>query len=294
MKVLITGGSGLLGQYLNAELSKENEILTLYNLHTGNCNKFNSLKIDITEFEKIKGVIREFKPKIIIHTAAVSTPQLSENLPAKNVYRTNVNATKIIAEECERINSKLIYTSTDLVYAGYRGSMLTENSKLIPVSLYAETKLMGETKIQETFDNYIILRTALLYGFGLNSSKCHFHEMLKNLTENKSVKLFIDQYRTPLALIDAAGIITLLIKPDIKGEIINFGGLERVSRFELGEMLCEIAKLDKNLLIKITMDDIPRLPKVEDVSMNTGKLQSYGIKQKSIRESISEILSAIH
>ncbi|MCK7523235.1 MAG: sugar nucleotide-binding protein [Ignavibacteriales bacterium] len=53
-----------------------------------------------------------------------------------------------MAELCEKFNSKLIYTSTDLVYAGYRGSMLKEDAKLIPVSLYAETKLMGEIKIQ--------------------------------------------------------------------------------------------------------------------------------------------------
>ncbi len=291
MKILITGGSGLLGQYLNIELSEENEILTIYHEHSGNCNEFNSLKADIKDFNTMREVIQEFRPDIVIHAAAVSTPQLSEDLSAKEVYRTNVNATKIIAEECERKNIKLIYLSTDLVYAGYRGSMLTENSKLIPVSLYAETKLMGETKIQEVFDNYIILRTALLYGFGLNHSKCHFHEMYKKLKENKNVNLFTDQYRTPLSLFDAARIISAVTKLQTKGEIINFGGVERVSRFELGEILCETANLDKSLLEKITMDDIPGLSKVEDVSMNTDKLHSFGIIQKNIEDSINEILN---
>ncbi len=294
MKVLITGGSGLLGQYLNIELSKENEILTLCNQHTGNCNKFYSHKIDITNFDELKRVFQEFLPDIVIHTAAISTPQLPGKLSTKEVYMTNVNATKIIAEQCEKNNSKLIYTSTDLVYAGYRGAMLFESSKLIPISLYAETKLMGETKIQETFDNYIILRTALLYGFGLNHSKCHFHEMYNNLKEKKRVKLFTDQLRTPLSVIEASKIISSLIKLDVKGEIINFGGLERVSRYELGEILCDTSNLDKGLLEKITMDDIPGLPKVEDVSMNTEKLQSYGVKQKSIQESVKEILNAGH
>ncbi len=42
--------------------------------------------------------------------------------------------------------------------------MLKESAKLIPVSLYAETKLMGEMKVMETLENYLILRTALLYG----------------------------------------------------------------------------------------------------------------------------------
>ncbi len=281
----------MLGQYLNIELSKKNEILTIYNKHTGNCNIFNTKKIDITEFEKVRKIIREFAPNILIHSAAISTPQLSENVSAKEVYKTNVNATRIIAEECERDKTKLIYLSTDLVYAGYRGSMLNENSKLIPISLYAETKLMGEAKIEETFNNYIILRTALLYGFGMNGSKCHFHEMFKKLKAEEKVMLFTDQYRTPLSLIDAARIISSLIRMDIKGEIINFGGLERISRYELGEILCNTGMLNKSLLEKITMDDIPGLPKVEDVSMNTEKLQSYGIKQKRIEESIKEILS---
>ena len=292
MKVLITGGSGLLGQYLNIELSKENQILTIYHQHNGNCNNFNSFKVDIKDHNKVKQVIQEFRPDVVIHAAAISTPRLSKDLSAKEVYKTNVNATKNIAEECKKYNVKMFYLSTDLVYAGYRGSMLTENYKLIPVSLYAETKLMGETKIQETFDNYAILRTALLYGFGLNYSKCHFHEMYKNLKENRKVKLFTDQYRTPLSLSEAARIISYLIKIEIKGEIINFGGLERVSRFELGEILCNSANLDKNLLEKITMDEIPGLPIVEDVSMNTDKLQAFGIKQKDIEESIEEILSS--
>ncbi len=49
--------------------------------------------------------------------------------------------------------------------------------------------------------------------------------------------------------------------------------------------------LNKELLKKITMDDVRNLPKVEDVSLNTDKLQSYGIKQKGIEESIKEILA---
>ena len=81
-----------------------------------------------------------------------------------------------------------------------------------------------------------------------------------------------------------------LVSKDIKSEIINFGGIERISRYELGEKLCEISGVDKNLLVKIKMDELPNLPKVEDVSMNTNKLQSFGIKQKSLDEMIFEII----
>lgn len=290
MKILITGGSGLLGQHINLQVARTHNILTLYNSHIGNCKDYNSARIDLKDYNSLNIIFNQFNPDVVIHTAAFSHPMLQNNILPKNVYDLNVNATKNIAELCKKYNSKLIYTSTDLVYAGYRGSMLKEDAKLIPVSLYAETKLMGELRIQETFDNYIILRTALLFGFGMNHSKNHFHQMFLNLKQNKKANLFIDQYRTPLSLLEAARIIIQLINLDLKSEIINFGGLERVSRFELAERLCEVAKLDKNLLQKITMDDVPDLPKVEDVSMNTEKLTALGIKRKNIDESIKEII----
>ncbi|MCU0343036.1 MAG: NAD(P)-dependent oxidoreductase [Ignavibacterium sp.] len=290
MKILISGGSGLLGQYLNISLSSKHNIFTIYNSNVGNCKDYNSLKLDICDHNSLLKIFNDFKPEIVIHTAAISQTILSDDISSKDVYNINVNSTKNIAELCDKFNSKLIYTSTDLVYAGYRGSMLKEDAKLIPVSLYAETKLMGELKIQHTFDNYIILRTALLFGFGINHSKNHFHQMYLDLQQGKPVNLFTNQFRTPLSLIEVSRIINELISSDIKSEVINFGGLERVSRYELGERLCEIAKFDKNLLTKITMDDVPGLQKVEDVSMNTDKLQSFGIKQKTLDEMILEII----
>lgn len=290
MKILITGGSGLLGQYLNVSLSSKFNILSLNNSNVGNCRDYNSLKLNICDYNSLLKVFNDFRPELVIHTAAISHPILPEGISPKDVYNLNVTATKNIAELCEKLDSKLIYTSTDLVYAGYRGSMLKEDAKIIPVSLYSETKLMGEIKIQQTFDNYIILRTALLFGFGINHSKNHFHQMHKDLHQGKPVKLFTDQFRTPLSLIEASRIINEIVSSDIKSEVINFGGLERVSRYEFGERLCEIAKFDKDLLTKIKIDDVPGLQKVEDVSMNTDKLQSFGIRQKTLDEMILEIV----
>lgn len=290
MEILITGGSGLLGQYLNIELSKSHTIKTLYYKNIGNCNQFQNTKVDLTDYSFLNEVFDEFKPDAVIHTAAISNPANAQTMDSKKVYAINVTATKHIAQLCNKHNAKIVYTSTDLVYAGYRGSLLQEDAKLIPLSLYAETKLMGEVKIQQTFNNYIILRTALLYGLGLNHSKCHFQYMYNNLKSGKEVQLFIDQYRSPLSVIDAARMINQLLEKNIKSEIINFGGSERVSRFELGERLCEVARFDKKLLVKMTMDEVPDLPKVEDVSMKIEKLNDYGIIPKNLENSVIEIL----
>jgi len=288
--VLITGGSGLLGQYLNLAVSKKFYIHTIYKNNPSNCKEFSSSKVDIRNEPELSILFQEVKPKIVIHAAAIANPIPKANQSAKVYYETNVTATKNITQLCERYHSKLVYISTDLVYAGYRGSFLKEDAKLIPASLYAETKLVGETKVKESTDNYLILRTALLYGFGLNHSRSHFHFMYDELKNNRLVKLLTDQFRTPISLNDASSIIADLTEMDLKGETINVGGLERVSRYELGEMLCSIAGFDKNLIERITTDEIPNYPKVEDVSLNIDKLLSLEIKPGTIEENIQEMI----
>ena len=223
----------------------------------------------------------------------MSNPSEAQSLPAKAVYNTNVNAVKNLAELCELFGAKLIYLSTDLVYAGYRGSMLEETAKLVPVSLYAETKLMGEVKIKETFENYIILRCALLFGINKYYTNNHFSNCYFKLKNMKPIKLFTDQFRTPISAPEASKLIFEICSSGIKNETVNFGGKERVSRFELIEMLCNLANLNKDLLIECSMNEFNELPLVADVSMNTNKLASLGFKQKSLEEMIKEVLKNI-
>lgn len=291
MKILITGGSGFLGQYLNIELSMQYEILTLYNETPRNCKLFNSQQVDICDSKKISELFETFKPNIVIHTAAISSPAKASELPPKLVFETNVKSSETIAELCSKNKSKLIYTSTDLVYAGYRGSHLKEDAKLIPISLYAETKLMGEEKIKSIFDDFIILRTALMFGFGLNGTSCFFQEMYFKLKANKKVRVFTDQFRSPISVLEAARIIKKICELDIKNKIINLGGPERLSRYDLALKLCNIAQLDEKLLEKISMYEIKELPHVVDVSMNIDNLKALGIKIKSTDDAIKEIIA---
>lgn len=290
MKVFITGGSGMLGQFLNLELSKHFEILAQYKSNPGNCTKFNSVKLDLTDEINLEKVFKDFMPDVVVHTAAVSNSERADAAPADYVYKLNVNVTKFIADLCAKFNASLIYTSTDVVYAGYRGSMLKEDAKLIPISLYSETKLMGEIKIRETFQNYLILRIPLQVGLCLGSTLNNFHRLYNNLKTGNPAKLFTDQYRTPLTLHETARIIREFIEKKITGEIINIAGDERVNRFEIGGLLCESAGFDMKLLIPVTMDEGGALYKVADVSMNNDKMKSYGIYPKPLIKMIKESL----
>ncbi|AFN74935.1 putative dTDP-4-dehydrorhamnose reductase [Melioribacter roseus P3M-2] len=290
MKIFITGGSGLIGQYLNIYIAEKHDILTQYYRNKGNCKEYNSVQLQLNDYDKLKEIFENFRPDAVVHAAAISNSAKADSLSRSYVYEINVNATKKLAELSERYNSKIIYLSTDLVYAGYRGSYLNENAKLIPVSLYAETKLMGEQKIKEATQNYIILREALIYGFGLNHTTNFFQETLKKIKNNERVKLFTDQFRSPLSLKVAARMIARLIEiEDLKSETLNFGGNERLSRYDLIDFACKIAGLRNDLLIKTTMDEENYPYKVYDVSLNIDKLKSYGIEPDPLEESIADI-----
>ncbi|MFZ1321092.1 MAG: SDR family oxidoreductase [Ignavibacteria bacterium] len=293
MKIIITGGSGLLGQYLNIYLNREHSILTVYNNSVGNCTEYNSLKTDLNNTYYLSEVIKEFRPDILIHTAAVSRPEECDKLSYEYVIKINYNLTKLLSEYCNKIKCRLIFTSTDLVYDGDTNKIQDESSIPKPVSLYAQTKLDSENFIRENCNDYLILRTSLLYGIGLNGSSCNFHNMLISFKKGEKVRLFYDQYRTPLSLHNSAEIIDEIAKSDIKNLTMNFGGSERISRSELGEMVCRKFNFDLDLIEKTSLKESVTKNKVIDVSMNTDMLRSFGFSQMSIEESLEKIQSEI-
>ncbi len=289
IKILVTGCFGLYGYEICNTLKNEYEVVGLYNVSHLNSN-FRSIKVDITDSDLLSKIIFEEHPDFIIHAASISNPQRADSIASKIVYKTNVTATENLASYANKINARLIYISTDLVYAGYRGSFLSETSKLIPVSLYAETKLMAEEKIKEISNNYTILRNSLMFGLYKYENNNFFNQIYHNILNGKRIKLFNDQYRTPLSFTEASYMLKELIKTIIDNnnilhnEIANFGGRERVSRTDLGYLLSDFMKLDNSLIDSISINEMSNIPIVADVSMNTEKIGNLGIKAKSINE----------
>ena len=293
MKVLITGGSGLLGQYLNKYVSEHHEILTLYNRNAGNCGNFKCQRINLTDWKQLKAIFSEFKPDSVIHTAAISRPELCDEMSRSDVMKANTELPENIASLCAEKNAFMIFTSTDLVYDGSSGGMLTEDSPVNPASRYAESKVLAEEKVAAAGGRHLILRTSLLYGFGIGHTRNNFHLAYEKFRRGVKASLFFDQYRTPLALHDSARLVTEMLAALPASGVYNFGGRERISRAGLGKRLCRIAGFDENLVSEISMNDVKTVHKVADVSMNTDKLNSAGLIQSTIDDSITEMLRVI-
>lgn len=286
-KIMITGAGGQLGSYLIDELKNKFEVFAVG--HTKPVvEDVQSTAADIRNSEQMEKLLAACNPDLLIHTAALSrtAPELYE---PRDLFAVNVKATEQLALLCKKYHTKLIYTSTDLVYAGYRGTMLRETAKTVPATLYAETKLMGELKIERVFDNYIILRTALLIGKPPEGRSNFFDTMVNNLINEKPVKLFTDQFRSPLSFREASRIIAGIAGlQEVRG-IINLGGSEKLSRLELGEKFCRIANLDPSLIQPVAMIDVAGVVPVEDVSMNIEKITKLGLAPEPTDTSLQNI-----
>ncbi len=197
-KILLFGSQGQVGSELANILPEQGELI-----------KINRSLVDLTNPEQIRNCIQENKPNIIVNSAAYTAVDKAESeiQPAQQI---NAVAPQIMAQESQKIKAKLIHISTDYVFDGKSNLPYLETSTTNPIGIYGKSKLAGEEKIKENTDNYIILRTAWVYG---TYGKGNFVKtMLRVGEKNPQLKVVIDQIGTPTYAYDIAEAISRLIK----------------------------------------------------------------------------------
>jgi dTDP-4-dehydrorhamnose reductase len=119
----------------------------------------------------------------------------------------------------------------------------------------------------------VILRLALMYGWGTSTRLNFVDWLVQRLRTGQEVPLFVDQYRTPLYVVQAAEVIGRLIDaPEVQGTF-NLGGGERINRYAFGLTLCEVFDLPDTLLKPIEMGSTTGLAaRPRDCSMNSARL----------------------
>ena len=229
-KIIFTGGTGKFGKIFKKFYSNKK------NIYYPSSNIF-----DVSNFDKIEKFIKRIRPKLIIHTAAISRPMEIHNKKIERSITTNIIGTSNIVNLCHKYKIKLIYFSTNYVYPAKKGNY-EENHPLLPFNNYAWSKLGGECAVQ-MLKNSLILRICMTekpfaYKYAYTNLKTNFmfHE-------------------------DLAKIFFKLIK---KSGVINIGGpVQTVYKFAKKDN-----KKIKKKILKIKKNSLPL-----NSTMNIRKLQ---------------------
>lgn len=170
MKVLVTGGTGFLGQKLVRRLMSMNIETTVVGR---NSNIGNSLEKHGIHF--IRGSLEDknFTLELckdmdyIFHCAALSSPWGKY----KEFYNSNVLSTQNIIDGCIKYNVKrLIHTSTPSIYFDFTDKFNVSEDDILPkkfVNYYAETKFEAERELDKGFSRglpTIAIRPRALFG----------------------------------------------------------------------------------------------------------------------------------
>ncbi len=258
MKVFITGANGFLGQHLSIYM--HNNKYEVYAVSRGE-NKIPDAKIsyfnlELTNKELVIAMITTIRPDVIIHTAAMSKPDEC-HLNRETCLLNNVTVTEYLLEAAKQVSARFIYISTDFVFG--EGGPHSELSVPDPLNFYGESKLMAENLVKNSGLHQNIVRPVFIYGAlweGLRPSFIHW--VKKKLESKQSIKVVIDQHRTPTFVLDICKGIDLLIQNNTH-ESFHFAGSEMISPYDMAITVARIAKLDRSLIEPVTADLFPEM-----------------------------------
>ena len=246
-RILLTGADGQLGHELQQTLMPLGEVIAL-----------TRQKLDLSQGEQIRQLVQQVRPSMIVNSAAYTAVDKAES-EVELAQAVNGTAPKIMAEEAEKIGALLLQVSTDYVFDGQKNTPYLETDPTHPLSSYGKSKLAGEIGIQQVTDNYLILRTAWVYGV---YGKGNFVKTMLRLGQDREeLRVVADQVGSPSWAKDIAEAIAQLLQSETTG-IYHFTNSGVVSWYDFAIAIFEEARalgfpLKVQRVIPITTADYP-------------------------------------
>ncbi len=254
-KILIIGANGFLGTNLLRFRGDNEHYKQKFNFVAASLNNTNIEKevpfyqIDIIKSQDTMDKVLKISPDILILTAAMTNVdqcEINKNLATK----VNIDGAKNVIKACEKIDAKLIFMSTDFVFDGTKTEELyRENDAPNPLNHYGKTKYNTELLLSNSEIDYLICRTAVLYGW--NTLKLNFITwILDNLQQNKPISIVSDQINSPTFVRNLAEILLKLIEKNVTG-IYHTAGDCALNRYEMALKCAETFNYNDRLIERI-------------------------------------------
>ena len=183
MKILITGGKGMLGRTLQQEF-RDCELIIA-----------DLPEADITDPAGFDAFLAKASPDVVIHCAAMTAVDKCET-EIDFAYKLNAFGTANVAAACHRHHVRLVAISTDYVFEGNADRPYNEFDKPNGGNtIYGKSKFAGEEAIRNHCPDHVICRISWLYGHGGPS----FVHAMMNLADGTRpvLKVVADQHGNP-------------------------------------------------------------------------------------------------
>ena len=282
MKILITGGKGMLGRTLQAELA-EHELVVA-----------DLPEWDITDGTAFTARLMAEKPDVVVHCAAMTKVDDCET-NRDLAFRLNEEGTRNVALASKAAGARLIAISTDYVFSGdppREPWAWGETDIPRPRTVYGMSKFAGEQMIQMLYpDNSVILRIAWLYGAGGPS---FVHTMLKlGAQAGDPLKVVNDQFGNPTSTNVVADVIRfLLTKPEVSG-IVHGTCEDQCSWYDFA---CEIKRLTPGFtraVVPCTTAEFPRpAPRPRCSALKKSVLNVLGYRTPTWQAALAAFLAS--
>lgn len=274
MKILIVGGSGMLGRLIVDTLTKSSKDILYPSSNEMNlCNR-----------KQVMKYFSDNKIDYVIHCAGFTDVNEAEN--NLDAYKINCESMYWIVFECRMKDIPLLYFSTDYVFDGTKSTPYDENDIKNPLNTYGLTKSLSEDIIIANLLDYRIIRISWLFG---NSKKCFPAKIISKLNENKEFAVVCDQIGSPTYVNDIAYRIGDLIKLPIGiYHLSNFG---ETSWYDFAILIAEYLNIKNNYVKKgyseLTNNYVKR---PLNSMLDNQKINSLNIKLRDYKEAIKEYL----
>ena len=270
MRVLLTGASGQLGAYL-LDARPACELIAWSHSSRGSICGVTLEPIDLANPSDVEAAFAAAAPDVVLHAAAVSRIDRCYQDPAL-ARQVNAQATGQLVGLAARRRSRLVYVSTDMVFAGDKGEYYLETDPPAPLSQYGRSKLLGEQQVLQA-DNTAVARMSLLLGLTRKSTS-FFDLQYRALAEGRPLDLFIDEWRTPLDMPTAARALWELAVSRVTG-LLHIGGPQRLSRYDVGVEMAKFLRADPALIRAANQQQVSTPePRPRDLSLDSSRWRS--------------------